>query len=257
MKSYYEKHRDDSPEVNLMKYTSHVFPAHFHKNIEICALEKGELELSINDKIYRMTAGQIAVIDSFDVHEYVNSTKEDFSDCVLVVPYEFLGDLLVQRRNFKIANPIVEDAELCEKILRLSDEFLSSTTSERVKKATSRLIMELLLEKLPFEEDGGRGEVALIRKILVYLQENFKSDVSRKRLAAEFGYAEAHLSRVFHRYFRTGISSYVNGLRLNFVEQKLAENGKERLIELIYEAGFNCPQTYYRAKQKLMENGKN
>jgi methylphosphotriester-DNA--protein-cysteine methyltransferase len=55
---------------------------------------------------------------------------------------------------------------------------------------------------------------------------------------------------VFHRYLRTGISAYANALRLDYVEQKLALKGKEKLIEIIYEAGFNCPQTYYRAKQR-------
>ena len=253
MKSYYEKHRDDTLELVLQKNTSQVYPAHFHRNLEICVLKKGELELSINDKIYRMTSGQTVVIDSFDVHEYIKSANEGFYDCVLVIPYEFFGELLAERRGFRIENPIVQDAELCDKIIRLADEFLSGTKSVSVQKATCKLIWSLLVEKLIFVEEKNRGEAALIRKALIYLQENFKIDVSRKSLAQELGYAEAHISRVFNRYLRVGIAEYVNSLRLEYIERKLAENNGAGLLEVIYESGFNCPQTYYRAKKKRDE----
>ena len=253
MKSYYEKHRDDTLELVLQKNTSQVYPAHFHRNIEICVLKKGTLELSINDKIYRMKSGQIVVIDSFDVHEYINSGDEGFYDCVLVIPYEFLGDLLAQKNGFRIENPIVEDAELCDKIIRLADEFLCEKESISVQKATCKLVWSLLVEKLVFVEEKNRGEVALIRRALIYLQENFKGEVSRKSLAQKLGYAEAHLSRVFNRYLRMGIAEYVNSLRLEYIEQKFAENNGAGLLEVIYDAGFNCPQTYYRAKKKRAE----
>ena len=253
MKSYYEKHRDDTLSLVYAKYTSHVYPAHFHRNVEICVLKSGELELSINDKLYRMTGGQIAVIDSFDVHEYVRSTTDDFYDCILVIPYEFLGASHANRRDSRISNPIVTSDELCGKILRLADEFFSGKDSVPVQKATCKLIWAMLCEELVFEEEKNRGEVALIRKMLVYLQENFKLDVSRKTLAQEFGYAEAHLSRVFNRYLRMSLSEYVNSLRLEYIEQTLAENNGAGLLGLIYESGFNCPQTYYRAKKKREE----
>jgi AraC-like DNA-binding protein len=200
-----------------------------------------------------MKSGQIVVIDSFDVHEYINSGDEGFYDCVLVIPYEFLGDLLAQKNGFRIENPIVEDAELCDKIIRLADEFLCKKESISVQKATFKLVWSLLVEKLVFVEEKNRGEVALIRRALIYLQENFKGDVSRKSLAQKLGYAEAHLSRVFNRYLRMGIAEYVNSLRLEYIEQKFAENNGAGLLEVIYDAGFNCPQTYYRAKKKRAE----
>ena len=252
MKSYYEKHREDSHKLHVQRNSASFFPAHFHRNIEVCVLEKGEYELSVNDENYRITDGQIAVIDCYNVHEYRNSPKTERSDCILVFPYEYLGGFNAKRRSLRIANPIVCDKGLCGKILELTDKFLLGEESERVKQATSELILTLLWEKLEFTDEKKRDDAALIRNILIFIQENYKGELSRKILAQEFGYTESYLSRVFHRYLRMGIAEYVNCLRLDYVK-RAQENGDDRkILELIYESGFNSPQTYYRCKQKYI-----
>ncbi|MBQ8308818.1 MAG: helix-turn-helix transcriptional regulator [Clostridia bacterium] len=89
-----------------------------------------------------------------------------------------------------------------------------------------------------------------IRSILAYIQQNYRAEISRKSIARALGYTEAHISRVFHRYLGVGLAEYINGLRLAYVK-KLRANGDTRTtIELIYEAGFNSQQTYYRVKGK-------
>ncbi len=250
MNSYYEKHREDSPDLIIQRNSSHVYPAHFHRNVEVYVLEKGAYELSVNDEIYRMSDGQIAVIDSYDVHEYHRALSAERSDCVLVFPYEYLGGFYAKRKNMRIANPIVCDQALCGKILELTDKFLICKESECVKQAASELIWTMLREKLDFAEEKKRGDAALIRNILIFIQENFKGELSRKTLSQEFGYTESHLSRVFHRYLRMGIAEYVNGLRLKYVERALKNGDGRKILELIYDAGFNSPQTYYRYKHK-------
>ena len=250
MNSYYEKHREDSPELMVQRNSSHVFPAHFHRNVEVYVLEKGEYQLSVNNKTYCLADGQIAFVDSYDVHEYHGSLSEEKSDCVLIFPYEYFGGFNANRRALRVANPIINDRELCSKILEITDKFLCGGESERVKRSASELILTMLFEKLEFTQEKKRDDVALARNILIFLQDNFKGDVSRKALAQEFGYTESHLSRIFHRFLRTGIADYVNGLRLSYVEQMIEKGDDRKILEIIYEAGFNSPQTYYRYKQK-------
>jgi AraC-like DNA-binding protein len=108
----------------------------------------------------------------------------------------------------------------------------------------------LVLEKIPFTAEKSRDEVALVRKMLLYMQQHFTENLSRAVLARALGYAEAHLSRVFHRYVQTGISEYINGLRLGYIDGKIADGYDGTMTELIYEAGFNSQQTYYRVRKK-------
>lgn len=252
MKSFYEKYREDNGELIVFKRDNRAYPAHFHKNLEIFILLRGRFELLINEKRYEMTDGQIAVIDSYDVHAY-GFGSEDSESLVLLIPYEYLQAFNAERRNLKIANPIFKDGALASEILKIADEYLADGREERIRIAGVGLVLALLYGKLSFTEDKNPNEVGLIRQILAYLQEHFKEDVSRFKLAKELGYTETHVSRVFHRYLKTGISEYVNGLRLAYVEKQRRFGDRRTTVELLYEAGFKSQQTYYRAKKRFLE----
>ncbi|MBQ7370090.1 MAG: helix-turn-helix transcriptional regulator [Clostridia bacterium] len=249
MKSFYEKYREDDGELLAFRRSPYAYPAHFHKNFEIYILRRGRIELSINEKQYEMSDGQIAVIDSYDVHAYSVGDKGN-DDCVLLIPYEYLQSFNAERRNLKIQNPIVKDETLAKEILKIVDEYVTDGREERVRIAGIGLILSVLYGKLSFTEDKVRDEVDLLRQILAYLQEHYREDVSRFKIAKELGYTETHVSRIFHRYLKMGISEYVNDLRLAYVE-KLRKAGDTRTtIELLYEAGFKSQQTYYRQKKR-------
>lgn len=257
MKGFYEKFREETVDIHVNRNGRYIYPTHFHKNMEILVSRRGRYEISINDKTYEVGDGQVAVIDSYDVHGYSkNNALEDQDSCIVIIPYEELSSFNAARKNLRILEPLIADKELCDEILSIVDGFLLGERSNRVRKASAKLILSLLLERLEFTEDRGRGEVTLVREMLAYVQENFKGDVSRTTIARELGYTEAHVSRVFHRYMKIGLSEYVNGLRLAYVEKMKEEGTELTTLELIYEAGFKSQQTYYRCKKQSQEAGK-
>ena len=73
---------------------------------------------------------------------------------------------------------------------------------------------------------------------------------SLKNIARKFGYAQAHVSRVFHRYTNTGLPRYVNRLRLNYIETRRRNDPSASLTDLIFDAGFKSIPTYYRARSQ-------
>lgn len=254
MKSFYEKSREDSRKIVVNRNDNHRFPLHFHRNLEILLLRKGEYEVFINGERYSVSSGQIAVIDSYDVHGYSSPMALDGEQdsCVVLIPYEYLGTFNARRKNLRVAASVFTDENLCDELLKIIDEYLVPRYTENVRRASVELFLALLFEKLQFTEEKGKDEVMLVRNMLAYIHENFQGDVSRGALAKALGYTEAHLSRVFHRYLKKRISEYVNELRLDYIE-RARENGDERTaIELIYEAGFNSQQTYYRFKKKSL-----
>ncbi|MBQ9756325.1 MAG: helix-turn-helix domain-containing protein, partial [Clostridia bacterium] len=80
--------------------------------------------------------------------------------------------------------------------------------------------------------------------------DNFRSEITLSGLAKEFGYSVEHVSRVFHKYLKTGIPEYVNGLRLNCVEQLVKAHPEKKITEIIFDSGFNSIQSYYRNKAR-------
>lgn len=249
MEAFYEKTREEKDELNVQRNPQPIFPAHFHLNLEVLLLRKGDYTVRIGDRWQKIGAGSVVVIDSYEIHGYENCVSQEERDCCVVIfPYRYLRKFNEWRKNFTIAEPIIFDAALCDELLRIADTYL--TGGEEIKEAAADLILARLYERLRFSENKARGESALVRQILSFIQENFQNDVSRKAIARELGYTEAHISRVFHRCIGKSISEYVNGLRLAYVERLRAGGVKRTTLDLLYEAGFKSQQTFYRVQQQ-------
>lgn len=248
MKVYFEKSRDDSRQIYVSRNEKYVFPAHFHGNLEVCIVGRGEQDVVVNDTSYHLTDGSIAVMDSFDVHRYGDGDGED--RCVVIVPYAALTKCNARRKGLRIQCPVIRDEDACVQLLKIVDEYLLPPTSAAVREAATELFLATLFENLHFEPQPVRDEGTLVRKMLAFVQERFREDITRGDIARETGYSEGHISRVFRRYLGKSISCYINELRLEYIERERANDDGRTLTALIYDAGFQSQRTYYRAKAK-------
>ena len=243
------ENRNIKGKIVVNRNTSHIFPAHFHLDLEVLLLKKGKYVLSVNDNEYEVENGSVLVVDSYDVHWYKTYIgDEDRDSCVVIIPYKCLERFNAQRKFFKIKSPMIKDERLCDKLLRIADEYLSEENSEETKEAAVELFLSLLCENLEFKSEKTGEEGVLIRSILAYVQENYRGEISLSSVAKHLGYTPAHVSRAFHKYIKMSLPEYVNRLRLEYIDKQKAKDGKRKMSELIYEAGFNSQQTYYRQR---------
>lgn len=247
MKSYYESFRESS---ELLIFTPNLnFNPHYHNNVEIYLIKGNDYQMRINDQVFDAGDGSIVIVDSYDVHGYKRiSDKIDDSSRIMVIPYNFLSYFNEVKCERRIKNPHVKNKLLCEKLICLIDEHILTATSIEAKKHVVNYFFALIIQNLEFEKIKGTDSVKLIKKVLNYIHQNFKENITRKSIAQKFGYSEEHISRIFHKFLKIGISSYINDLRLDYVEKNKNISDKTTL-ELIFEAGFNCERTYFRAKK--------
>ena len=251
MKKFYESIREDSYIYVNRECASHLYPAHFHINPEILVVNKGGYELTVSGRRLTVGEGDIAVIDSYEAHSYDRRLNiKDVDDIVLILPYSLVDKIMQDRQGRRIADPIIHDPTLCEEICDLAEKYLIPEISDTSRQIAATLIVSRIFERANLADKERGGEAALLRSILSYVQENFRSDISRSSIAKELGYTEAHISRVFHSYIGKGISEYVNGLRLAYIDGLIREGDKRSQTELIFEAGFGSQQTYYRARKR-------
>ena len=254
MKSFYEKHRDDYNALAVQRNRDNTYPAHFHNSLEIFLVKHGRYEVQLNDKRYEVTDGSVLVIDSFDIHAYNALERHAVRDtCVLIIPYKYLNRFFARRKDWRIADALIRDPVLCDRLIRFSDEFLFKGQCEAVERAAVELLLAMIGERLSFVESRSGDDRVLMRHILIYIQENYRQSLTRTAIARALGYTEAHVSRVFHRYLQIGITEYINNLRLAYIARLRAEGDKRPTSELIFEAGFQSQQTYYRAKARSDE----
>ena len=248
MKSYYEKKREDNYKIAVQHASTKGFPLHFHNNMEVFLVQSGSLQLTLGENKYLLQRGDIAIADSYEIHGY-EYAPSDQTDLIVILPFRYLQTFNAKRKNLKIVEPVIHDETLTRELTEIAERYLSHE-DESVAAAATDLFLTLLTKRLTFTTNKTKEDQTLVRQILIYLQENFRFDASRRAVARKLGYTEAHISRVFHRFVGKSISEYVNTLRLEYIE-RLRNNGDDRTtIELIYESGFKSQQTYYRVRKE-------
>ena len=209
----------------------------------------GTHRVTLNGKTYTVGAGDVFFCGSYDLHSYEESERTGQDDCVVILPARCVARFNERNKGLRPVSPVLHDESLCRELLTIADTWmLPGKQPESVRDAAAELFLSLIEQRLPMQPAKEKDETQLIYKILSYLSEHFREDVSLPKIAKHFGYAEAHVSRIFHRYTNTGLPRYVNRLRLNYVQSALQSSPDADLTNLIFEAGFKSLPTYYRAK---------
>lgn len=247
MKAFFEKGRDGDERLEVRKNEDYFFPPHFHNNIEILVCAEAPQSVIYNGTNYRLSAGDTLFCDSYALHAYDRAITQN-NNTLLIVPARFTAKFNERNKGMKPREPIISDRDLCARLSDIADKYMLHESNENVRCAACELFLALLESRLTFVPHKDKNETQLIRALLSYLAEHFREDVSLPRLAKDFGYAEAHISRVFHRYTNTGIPAYLNRLRLTDVETRQKNEPSADLTQLIFDSGFKSVPTYYRAK---------
>ncbi len=252
MNGYYEMLRDESEELFAFSCSSNKFPAHFHRKIELFILLDGKITLTLNDKTYQLTSGNVAVIDSYDIHSYKDGDIKDAF--VIIINPSKAKKFIEGKGGKKITNPVVKNKSLCDKIKLLTETFIFNSDAESVKESTADLILTLLEKDLNLQNTNTPSDTVLAQNLLSFINDNFKDEVNLDILSKKFGYVKEHISRVFHRYFNFSLPDYVNRLRLEYMDDVMNSGKKYKITDLLFQAGFKSVQTYYRAKDKRAKN---
>ena len=252
MKEFYEHTRENDSRLSVSRNKPHAYPAHFHLNLEILIVVKGEQEITVSNNKYSAKSGTVVVVDSYEVHSYGNGSHEteETDDCVVILPFNLLKRFNRMRHDLAISTPVINNPELARELVFIVDKYF--TEDDVISEAAVGLFLSLLYKHLSFNERHKKDDSTLIRRILSYIKENYTGDVSRPKIAHALGYTEAHISRTFHKYIGKSISEYVNDLRLKLVRRRISE-GEKPSTDLILDCGFGSLQTYYRVKAKSIE----
>ncbi len=249
MNAFFEKNRQTTNTVSIQRNRTSPFPRHFHNNLEIYLLQQGKRKIHLNGKTHVLTDGMVAFFDSFDIHGYEQSESTN-NECVVIIPYGFLDFFNGLRNSLSTSNNIIHDPKLCANLMEIADRLLSKTKNSPLISCAVNLFLTYIYNAYSFNLADRNKDDELIRKILTFLDKNFKSEISLSSLSSNLGYSKEHISRIFHKYFNIGIPQYINDLRLNYFNYLSSLSDNANITELIYQAGFNSIQSFYRNKAR-------
>lgn len=238
MNFFHEYHR----EPRIIHNQKIRFEPHLHYEVEIIALFRGRVSLTVGGKDHLMREGDILIVFPNTVHSY--ATEEGVDVGKFIFSPETLPELRDILGSSVPKEPIISG---CEELVSLSKEILLSfeKSSDVVKKAYLLLLTGKILEKCqPESHEGFDGDT--LNAILDYCQKNYRSGIKQKDVAAALHISESYISHVFSAKMDINFCRYINILRVGEAVRLLSESDKS-ITEIAYECGFGGIRSFNRA----------
>ncbi len=234
------------------------FKLHSHDEYEILLFIKGDSYFVVEDKIYSLEPGDVIIVRKHEMHRvYHNKTGEYHRFCCMVSPdffiekncpeYEDVFSNPFDKRGNKISSDVVHSSGLYDAITRLgkySDSFTKTNT------AISDSIIVEMLHIIHNIQSFTKADVAnkQIKPVIVYINNNYTSDISLDFLADKFYLSKFYMCRLFKEATGHTIHSYIKNKRLTYANE-LIKNGMN-MTDAAMKSGFNNYSSFYQAMKK-------
>ncbi len=235
--------REQENELAIHDYKILSSTFHFHSTIEIILVREGRVDVCIGDKSKVISAGEIAVATSFEPHTFNNLT--DCLATILFIPTYLCEDFLVAMKNKRLTDPFFF-GEIAEKMRASFDALLDPTLENLEKLGYVYLILGAALKNARLAETRDASDADLGSKLLFYINENFKDDITLESIATSLGYSSNYISKHFRASFNVGIKQYITTVRLKNAVMLLRDQ-KSGVTECAFESGFSSVRSFYRA----------
>lgn len=229
---YFDTYSDDSCQLQ------------FHSQIEIYFVDEGSMDMYVGGEFKTLYAGQFSIALSYEPHAY--KTPKTSSSSVLLIPPYLCEEFISHIEGKKLNSHFITDQKVYNEV-KGCFEHLSDPNISYVKTiGYINVILGIILENSQFTEGSAPTNTELATKILFYLHQNFKNDISPASVAKHFGYSNSYISRYFKSCFNITLIRYLNILRLKNAVM-LMHGGKGDITNCAFESGFSSMRTFYRA----------
>lgn len=244
---------------------------HWHDEIEILTVLKGQGEIHIDNRSYPLKEGCTVFIPSNHLHSITGKTGISFDFFAIVFDQaflnSFLNDLIQQQyldsvKSGETVFPeyIYPDQEwekqIYYQLLEIRGIFNKKETAfELIIKAKLYVIWHLLYihsgkkEMKPPQNTDYR--IAVTKSIIEYIMKHYKGRISLTELSKQFTISEGHLCRFFKSMTKMSIVDYTNSYRINKSAELLRETDRD-IGEIAGMTGFNNISYYNKMFRKYM-----
>ncbi|KAF1298478.1 AraC family transcriptional regulator [Enterococcus sp. JM4C] len=233
---------------------------HWHRELEILYITSGRMEVIIEGNHFIATEGDILLVPPNLLHGAINYQQSACAFFAIVFDSFFinshLSDLIQQSYFDPILNyttqHIVHATSELENIDLLQTHASELIESFAIKKPYFELTIKahlLLFFQQLYEakdtlfhfERGVEQKDDLTsykcKKVLLYLEENYKNHISLEDISNHIGFSREHFCRFFKQNFQLSFFTYLNSMRVKKAEYLLI-NTQLKIIDIALESGF-------------------
>jgi AraC-like DNA-binding protein len=239
-----------------------ILKSHWHEELMIFHIEKGTAVIHCNNQQLKVSAGDLIIINSNDIH-YVENKCHDLIEQYIIVDFAFLcssrQDVCqnkyitpLQQNRIRFQNLIQNDEELRQQVLDLFKEYQQKNHGyELLIKSILYRIFALLLRRHtvpPADELETRHRYQL-RPILQYVDAHYDQKLTLKDLASMAHMSRHHFCRLFKNITGMPPIEYVNRVRIH-TAMKLLQHDKVPINEVSQAVGIDDSNYFSRLFKK-------
>ncbi|MGN0452294.1 MAG: AraC family transcriptional regulator [Ruminococcus sp.] len=207
---------------------------HWHKNIEIDYVLKGDLWVMDNNSECVVSDGEYIVINNDNIHQTCGKQpQQNVKYLVVLYSYNFLKAYFDDFESvcFNVENDETAKAEikhqldLIVKCIEEQDDF----TDLKITAAMTQILIELFT-KCQQERDETRPELEheeleYAKKAIDYIKLNFRESITLGEISAHVGLTPTYFSRYFKQNTRKTFKQYLNLIRLEHALRDIQTSG--------------------------------
>lgn len=250
MRAHFDMERERSKELVKEVVNDNIdgqCHCNFHSQIELYFVDEGQIDAMVNQQRRRLHKNQMAVALSYDAHLFRSIGNSKSS--ILVIPPELCREFLSAVQHKQIRNPFICEESTVEKLKFYVNAIKTGNHNDITLRGYLYVILGIVLDNLFLEYTESSVDTELSTRILFYLNQHFRDELTLRSLSAAFGYSQSYLSRYFRDCFGIGINQYVNILRLRNA-LLLMQEGQHTHTYCALESGFSSMRTFYRVFQQ-------
>lgn len=219
------------------------FAPMFHAHAEIIYVLSGIVDVNIDGIKKSLSAGEMSITFPYSVHSYCRS--DSAKTIIILFSTQSAGTFEKKLLSCRAKNPFINNGEyflpVIEKILKYSFKH------DEGKKIAGAYLSALIGEILSLLDlvDIAETDTETAQKILLYLSQHYKENLSIKSAASNLFISESYITKIFSELIGMPFRKYINILRISEAK-KLLENTNMRIIDIMLECGYKNQSSFNR-----------
>ena len=246
----YQSENSSRPyNCDVTYYDDFFYIAHLHKDFELVYVLEGAVTMTVEGRTETIGAGEFALVLPSAIHSYTTPTHSRALVAVFAEDYVPEFCRAIQKKAAERSVFRMEDAER-DLILR---KLGAPSPSRLTLSAIFSLAAAAFLSSVPLvSSEGEKKSSLLLHRILLYISEHYKEDITLEGMAKALGYESHYISRCFHTYMNKNFKQFVNEYRIHYAKHLIASEAERMsMTEIAFASGFQSVRNFNRVYKSI------
>ena len=215
--------------------------SHYHEYYEIFYLEAGERFHMVEDKLYKMEAGEFIIFPPYVMHHSYGAENMPFKRVLLYFSQEeilwpsILSELREEGGIYKVGIRERQEIHRAMELILKEQKNPGAYHEEYARGVLNMLLLLIAREERPEKAPERKSRIG---EVIRYIHSHYQEEISLEMLAQMFYVSPYYLCREFKKSTNSTIVRYINVTRIMNAQRKFMETSKN-ITDISRETGFS------------------